>query len=172
MMQKHFWNYFAFNKSCWRQNSSSSGFASWGKIKTNNFRWADQDWIGLMNFKNFADQDWIGFNFNFIGSGLDSLKNFTVCSCLLYSILTLAPGSPLISGFVIISDNITFLLFIAWNCFVRVSNLFFHCSCYSGRWLFLTVTYDLFVESYWKNPILKLILGSSWKEKAFLIVEV
>jgi len=31
---------------------------------------ADQDWIGLMIFKNFADQDWIGFNF--IGSGLDS----------------------------------------------------------------------------------------------------
>jgi len=23
---------------------------------------ADQDWIGLMIFKNFADQDWIGFN--------------------------------------------------------------------------------------------------------------
>ena len=31
---------------------------------------ADQDWIGLMIFKNFADQDWIGFNF--IGSGVDS----------------------------------------------------------------------------------------------------
>jgi len=31
---------------------------------------ADQDWIGLMIFKNFADQDWIGYNF--IGSGLDS----------------------------------------------------------------------------------------------------
>jgi len=30
----------------------------------------DEDWIGLMIFKNFADQDWIGFNF--IGSGLDS----------------------------------------------------------------------------------------------------
>ena len=30
---------------------------------------ADQDWIGLMIFKNFADQDWIGFSF--IGSGLD-----------------------------------------------------------------------------------------------------
>jgi len=30
----------------------------------------DQDWIGLMIFKNFSDQDWIGFNF--IGSGLDS----------------------------------------------------------------------------------------------------
>jgi len=29
--------------------------------------WADQDWIGLMIFKNFADQDWIGFNF--CGSG-------------------------------------------------------------------------------------------------------
>jgi len=34
------------------------------------FTLADQDCIGLMNFKNFADQDWIGFNF--IGSGLDS----------------------------------------------------------------------------------------------------
>jgi len=31
---------------------------------------ADQDWIGLMIFKNFADLDWIGFNF--FGSGLDS----------------------------------------------------------------------------------------------------
>jgi len=31
---------------------------------------ADQDWIGLMIFKNSADQDWIGFNF--IGSGLVS----------------------------------------------------------------------------------------------------
>jgi len=31
---------------------------------------ADQDWIGLVIFKNFADQDWIGIHF--IGSGLDS----------------------------------------------------------------------------------------------------
>ena len=54
----------------WRQNSFSGAFASWGKIKIHYFRWADQDWIGLMIFKNFADQDWIGFNF--IGSGLDS----------------------------------------------------------------------------------------------------
>jgi len=38
--------------------------------KIHNFTWADQDWIGLMIFKNFADQDWIGFNF--IESGLDS----------------------------------------------------------------------------------------------------
>ena len=70
MMQKHCWNYFAFNQSCWRQNSSNSGFASWGKIKTHDFPWPDQGWIGLINFKNFADQDWIGFNF--IGSGLNS----------------------------------------------------------------------------------------------------
>jgi len=34
------------------------------------FTLADQDWIGLMIFKNFVDQEWIGFNF--IGSGLDS----------------------------------------------------------------------------------------------------
>ena len=33
------------------------------------FVWTDQDWIGLMIFKNFVDQDWIGFNF--CGSGLD-----------------------------------------------------------------------------------------------------
>jgi len=52
------------------QNSSSSSFSSWGKIKMHDFTLADQDWIGLMIFKNFADQDWIGFNF--IGSGLDS----------------------------------------------------------------------------------------------------
>jgi len=30
----------------------------------------DQNWIGMMIFKNFADQDWIGLDF--IGSGLDS----------------------------------------------------------------------------------------------------
>jgi len=34
------------------------------------FTLADQDWIGLMIFKNLADQDWI--RFNFIGSRLDS----------------------------------------------------------------------------------------------------
>jgi len=33
------------------------------------FTMVDEDWIGLMIFKNFADQDWIGFNY--IGSGLD-----------------------------------------------------------------------------------------------------
>jgi len=38
-------------------------------MKIHDFTLADQDWIGLMNFKNFADQDWFGFNF--IGSGLD-----------------------------------------------------------------------------------------------------
>jgi len=54
----------------WRQNNPSSSFASWGKMKIHDFTTADQDWIGLMIFKNFADQDWIGFNF--IGSVLDS----------------------------------------------------------------------------------------------------
>jgi len=34
------------------------------------FIWTDQDWFGLMIFKNFADEDRIGFNF--FGSGLDS----------------------------------------------------------------------------------------------------
>ena len=34
------------------------------------FIWPDQDWIGLMIFKNFEDLDWI--RFNFWGSGLDS----------------------------------------------------------------------------------------------------
>jgi len=34
------------------------------------FTLVDQDWIGLMIFKNLADQDWI--RFNFIGSRLDS----------------------------------------------------------------------------------------------------
>jgi len=34
------------------------------------FTSTDQDWIGLMIFKNFADRDWIGFNFCI--SGLDS----------------------------------------------------------------------------------------------------
>jgi len=38
--------------------------------KMNVFTLTDQNWIGLMIFKNFADQHWIGFNF--IGSGLDS----------------------------------------------------------------------------------------------------
>jgi len=36
---------------------------------TYDFTFVDQDWIGLVIFKNFADQDWIGINF--IGSGLD-----------------------------------------------------------------------------------------------------
>ena len=54
----------------WRQNSSSSYFALWDKMKIPAFTLADQDWMGLMIFKNFADQDWIGFNF--VGSGLDS----------------------------------------------------------------------------------------------------
>jgi len=39
-------------------------------MKIYNFTLVDQDWIGLMIFKNLADQDWIGCNF--IGSGLDS----------------------------------------------------------------------------------------------------
>jgi len=52
----------------WRQNSSSSFFASWGKIKIHAFTLVDQDWIGLMSFKNLrirtgsdsvlSDQDW------------------------------------------------------------------------------------------------------------------
>jgi len=53
-----------------RQNSSSSFFASWGKIKIHDFTLADQYWIGLMIFKSFADHDWIGLIF--FGSGLDS----------------------------------------------------------------------------------------------------
>jgi len=53
-----------------RQNSSSSSFASWGKIKFHDFALVEQGWIGLTIFKNFADQDWTGFNF--IGSGLNS----------------------------------------------------------------------------------------------------
>jgi len=40
------------------------------QMKMYDFTLADQDWIGLMIFKNFADQDRI--RFNFIGSGLDS----------------------------------------------------------------------------------------------------
>jgi len=36
--------------------------------------WADQDWIGLMIFKNFAEQDWIGFNF--IGPGWTRTEKF------------------------------------------------------------------------------------------------
>jgi len=39
-------------------------------MKIDDFSLADQDWIGLMIFKNLADQDWIGFNF--IRLGLDS----------------------------------------------------------------------------------------------------
>jgi len=54
----------------WRQSSSSSVFASWGKMKIHDFTLADQDWIGVMNFNSYSDQNWIGFNF--IGSGLDS----------------------------------------------------------------------------------------------------
>jgi len=54
----------------WRQNSFSGAFASWGKIKIDYFTWTDQDWIGLMIFKNFADKGWFGFNF--MESDLDS----------------------------------------------------------------------------------------------------
>jgi len=39
-------------------------------MKIHDFTLVDQDWIGLMIFKNFAYQDWI--RFNFFGSGLDS----------------------------------------------------------------------------------------------------
>jgi len=42
----------------WRKNSFSGAFDSWGKIKIHYSTWADQDWIGLLIFKNFADQDW------------------------------------------------------------------------------------------------------------------
>jgi len=52
----------------WRQNSSSIDFASWGKLKRHDFKRADQDWIGLMIFKNLrirtgsdsilSNQDW------------------------------------------------------------------------------------------------------------------
>jgi len=35
---------------------------------------ADQDWIGLMIFKNFADQDWIGLNL--IGQDWTRTKKF------------------------------------------------------------------------------------------------
>jgi len=67
MRQKRCWNYFAFNQS----------YLAKGKIAPavllkylNDFTLSDQDWIGLMIFKNFGDQDWIGFNF--FGSGQDS----------------------------------------------------------------------------------------------------
>jgi len=53
----------------WRQNSSSSYLASWGKIKKHDFTLADQDWIGPIIFKMLVDQDWIRFNFT--GSRLD-----------------------------------------------------------------------------------------------------
>ena len=45
------------------------------------FTLADQDWIGLMIFKNLAEQDWIGFNFLQIRIGL-RLKNLSVRSSL------------------------------------------------------------------------------------------
>jgi len=32
-------------------------------IKKHGFTRVDQDWIGLLIFKNFEDQDWIGFIF-------------------------------------------------------------------------------------------------------------
>jgi len=69
----------------WRQNSSSSSFASWGKIKLHDFTLAGQDWIGLIVFKNFADQDWIGFNFS--GSGLDSEWKISRSAHLWWSLL-------------------------------------------------------------------------------------
>jgi len=71
MRQKHCWNYFAFNQSYLVKGKIAPvTFASRGKIKIHGFTLADQDWIGLVIFKNFADQDWI--RFNFIRSRLDS----------------------------------------------------------------------------------------------------
>jgi len=58
----------------WRQNSFSGAFASWDEIKIHYFTRADQDWIGLMIFRNFADQDWIGFSF--IGQDCTKTKKF------------------------------------------------------------------------------------------------
>jgi len=53
MRQKRCWNYFAFNQS----------YLAKGKIAPavllkylNDFTLADQDWIGLMIFKNFGDR--------------------------------------------------------------------------------------------------------------------
>jgi len=93
MTQKHCWNYFAFQPIVfgWRQNSSSSSFASWGKRKkewfynggsgldrTDDFQKFCESGLDRIQFYRFrtgsdsilSDQDWIGFNF--IGSGLDS----------------------------------------------------------------------------------------------------
>ena len=68
MRQKHSYNYFAFNHIWLKKNSFSGAYASWDKIKIYYFTWVDQDWIGLMIFKNFVDQYWI--KFNFIRTGL------------------------------------------------------------------------------------------------------
>jgi len=92
----------------WRQNSFSGVFVSWGRIKVHYFRWADQDWIGLMIFNNFANQSWIGLIF--IGSGLDSTWKisqsahlcFVVCqdralSVYITDIVCCGPGLRLVS---------------------------------------------------------------------------
>ena len=47
-----------FKSSLAKGKRSSSASASCGKIKIHDFKRADQDWNGLMIFKNFADQDW------------------------------------------------------------------------------------------------------------------
>jgi len=85
MRQKRCWNYFSFPFSL-RQNSSSSYFVSWGKI--HDFTLADQDWIGLMIFKNFADQDWIGFSFcgSRLGSDWKICQSAHLC-CILGSFI-------------------------------------------------------------------------------------
>jgi len=71
MRQRHCWKIFAFNQSKMAKGKRARVvFLPHEAKKTHDFTLADQDWIGLMIFKNFVDQDWIGFNF--IGSGLDS----------------------------------------------------------------------------------------------------
>jgi len=64
-----------------RQSSTSCCFASWGKIKIHDFTLADQDWIGLMIFKNFAYRTGLDLILS-DRTGL-RLKNFTFPSSLL-----------------------------------------------------------------------------------------
>ena len=73
MSQEHRWHYSAFNQLCLAKGKIAAVVLLSNEAKQNkihNFTWADQEWIGLMTFKNFVEQDWIGFSF--VGSGLDS----------------------------------------------------------------------------------------------------
>jgi len=97
-----------------RQNSSSSAFASWVKMKIHGFTWADQDWIDCCFSKIWRIRSGSDFFFR-IRIGL-ALKNFTVRSSLvtwrgLRSLKFLTPISLLLRLNILLLRSETFWSF-------------------------------------------------------------